>query len=61
MTWKNVTSDWGPKIVMSGGKDYYYIFSNVNDFKTLQERYNIAAALGRAEQYLSNYDKDEKI
>ena len=59
VTWKNVTSDWGPKIVMSDGKDYYYIFSNVNDFKTLQERYNIAAALGRAEQYLSNYDKDE--
>ena len=59
VTWKNVTSDWGPKIVMSDGKDYYYIFSNVNDFETLQERYNIAAVLGRAEQYLSNYDKDE--
>ena len=59
VTWKNVTSDWGPKIVMSDGNNYYYIFSNVNDFETLQERYNIAAALGRAEQYLSNYDKDE--
>jgi len=59
VTWKNVTSDWGPKIVMSDGKNYYYIFSNVDEFETLQERYNIAAALGRAEQYLSNYDKDE--
>ena len=40
-------------------QNYYYIFSNVDEFETLQERYNIATALGRAEQYLSNYDKDE--
>jgi TolA-binding protein len=61
VTWKNVTSDWGPKIVMSDGKDYYYIFSNIDKetFETLRKRYNIAAALGRAEQYESDYDKDE--
>jgi TolA-binding protein len=58
VTWKNVTSDWGPKIVMSDGKHYYYIFSNngKEPFETLRKRYNIAAKLGRAEQYESDYE-----
>jgi len=61
VTWKNVTSDWGPKIVMSDGKYYYYIFSNFDKetFQTLHTRYNIAAALGHAEQYRSVYDESE--
>jgi TolA-binding protein len=58
VTWKNVTSDWGPKIVMSDGKHYYYIFSNngKEPFETLRKRYNIAAKLGSAEQYESDYE-----
>jgi len=55
VTWKKVTSKWGPKIVMSNSQSYFYIFDEIKDFDTFQQNYNIAAALGRTEQYQSEY------
>jgi hypothetical protein len=55
VTWANVTSEWGPKIVMTDGESYYYIFNQRDDFETHHKKYNIAATLGRTEQYKSEY------
>ena len=55
VTWANVTSEWGPKIVMTDGESYYYVFKQIDDFEMLHKRYNIAAMLGRNEQYKSEY------
>lgn len=55
VTWKNVTSKWGPKIVMSDDQSYYYVFNQFAEFETFQKNYNIAAKLGQTEQYESEY------
>ena len=59
VTWENVTSKWGPKVVMSDGKSYYYIFNQFDEFKSYHENYNKAAALGKNEQYESEYLEHE--
>ncbi|MDB2333666.1 tetratricopeptide repeat protein [Candidatus Poseidoniales archaeon] len=55
ITWSGVTSSWGPKIVMSDGESYYYIFNDFTEFDEYREKYNIAAKLGAAPQYRSEY------
>ena len=58
VTWGNVTSKWGPKIVMTDGESYQYIFNDFEEFEECHKRYNIAAKLGETGQYRSEYLND---
>lgn len=46
VTWANVTSEWGPKVILKDQKNYYYLFNNKDNFEVLMARYNVAAHLG---------------
>ena len=47
VTWSDVTSPCGPKIVQSDKEHYHYVYEDMDDFDSFQKRYNIAAKLGR--------------
>jgi tetratricopeptide (TPR) repeat protein len=59
VTWSDVTSPCGPKIVQSDEEHYHYVYEDMDDFDGFQERYNIAAKLGERHQYRSNFLKYE--
>ena len=59
VTWENVTSSWGPKVILtdSANKKYYYLFKNrTPEFEKDMKKYNKAAQLGWREQYTSTYE-----
>ena len=58
VTWKNVTSAWGPKVIFKDANHYYHLFEKQADFGALVERYKIAAGLGSA-QYIPKYYLEE--
>jgi len=59
VTWSDVTSPCGPKIVQSDKEHYHYVYEDMDDFDSFQKRYNIAAKLGRHPQYRSDFLKYE--
>ena len=59
VTWSDVTSECGPKIVQSDEEHYHYVYEDMDDFDGFQERYNIAAKLGKHHQYRSDFLKYE--
>tara|TARA_B100001564_G_C20669827_1_gene685664 strand:+ start:5399 stop:9262 length:3864 start_codon:yes stop_codon:yes gene_type:complete len=56
VTWSNVTSSWGPKVVMSDGETYSYIFNNSDGFEERFDNYKTAAKIGQTPQYRSDYN-----
>ena len=58
VTWKNVTSAWGPKVIFKDADHYYHLFKKRADFGALMERYKIAAGLGSA-QFIAQYSSEE--
>jgi hypothetical protein len=58
VTWKNVTSAWGPKVIFKDANHYYHLFEKQADFGALVERYKIAAGLGSA-QFIPEYSSEE--
>ena len=59
VTWANVTSEWGPKVILKDAKKYYYLFNNKDNFEELMVRYNIAAKLGDSQVVVEYFS--EKI
>jgi len=56
ITWDEVKSEWGPKIVIKDVNEYRTLYYYHDNFEELVSKYNIAAQLGATENHKPNYN-----
>jgi len=56
ITWDEVKSEWGPKIVIKDVNEYRTLYFYHDNFEELVSKYNIAAQLGATENHKPNYN-----